>query len=299
MKRTILTGISIAGTLLLAACGTTTTNSGSPSSPMTGHSMSPSMPGMTSMDPPASATGMPGMSMPSSNGLHNSVNGYALKTSGTASPGVPVDTKFTITHAGRAVTAFDPEQTKLMHFYLIRSDLTGFQHLHPTMSPDGTWSVTTRPLSPGSYRIYVQFVPHAAASAGPLVLSAPLMVSGSPRSTPLPAASTSTTVDGYTVTLTGHLKAGVDSMLSLRVTKAGNPVTDLQPYLDTYAHVTAIHAGDLAFAHLHPDGGMVTGPGGPTLTAHAELPEPGKYRMFIQFQTGGILHTAALTVAAS
>ncbi|HZE01023.1 MAG TPA: hypothetical protein VE155_04575 [Pseudonocardiaceae bacterium] len=30
------------------------------------------------------------------------------------------------------------------------------------------------------------------------------------------------------------------------------PVTDLQPYLDTYAHLTAFHGGDLAFADLHP-----------------------------------------------
>ena len=26
------------------------------------------------------------------------------------------------------------------------------------------------------------------------------------------------------------------------------------PYLDTYAHLTAFHEGDLAFAHLHPHG---------------------------------------------
>jgi hypothetical protein len=236
--------------------------------------------------------------MPSGNGLTSTMNGYSLRTSSTAAAGVPVDARFTITHAGRAVTAFDPEQTKLMHFYLLRSDLTGFQHLHPVMSPSGVWSVTTSPLAQGSYRIYVQFLPRAAASAGPLVLSRSLTVGNSSgSSTPLPAPSMMTTVDGYTVSLSGALKAGVDSKLTLRFTKAGRAVTDLQPYLDTYAHITAIRAGDMAFAHLHPDAGMVTGHGGPTLTAHADLPESGRFRMFIQFKTAGVLHTAALTVA--
>jgi hypothetical protein len=62
--------------------------------------------------------------------------------------------------------------------------------------------------------------------------------------------------------------------------------------------VTAVHAGDLAFAHLHPEGTVSGDHGGPTLTVHARLPEPGNYRMFIQFQTDGTLHTAALTVPA-
>jgi hypothetical protein len=51
----------------------------------------------------------------------------------------PASWQFRILGAdGRPVTAFEPEQTKLMHFYLIRSDLTGFQHIHPSMSPGGT-----------------------------------------------------------------------------------------------------------------------------------------------------------------
>jgi hypothetical protein len=62
--------------------------------------------------------------------------------------------------------------------------------------------------------------------------------------------------------------------------------------------VTAVHAGDLAFAHLRPEGTVSGDHGGPTLTVHARLPEPGNYRMFIQFQTDGTLHTAALTVPA-
>jgi hypothetical protein len=82
------------------------------------------------------------------------------------------------------------------------------------------------------------------------------------------------------------------------ISRNGAPVTDLEPYLDTYAHVTAIHQGDLAFAHLHPEGTLNGDHGGPSLSFHAAMPEPGNYRMFVQFQTHAALHTAAITVAA-
>jgi len=93
------------------------------------------------------------------------------------------------------------------------------------------------------------------------------------------------------------LMAAMSNTLTVTVSKGGRPVTDLQPYLDTYAHLTAIHAGDLAFAHLHPEGAAATAAnGGPALTFQTMMPESGDWRFFIQFQTGGVLHTAAVTV---
>jgi len=244
--------------------------------------------------------GMGGMPMTSGNGLADTVNGYTLTLRTPPSTTTPGAATFTITHDGTAVTQFDPEQTKLMHFYLIRSDLSGFQHVHPSMSPDGTWSAPITTVTGGAYRIYVQFVPHTDAAGGALTLSTPVTVPGVNEAAlaPLPPSSQSTNVDGYTVVLDGALAAGRESPLMITVTKNGQSVTDLQPYLDTYAHVTAIHQGDLAFAHLHPDSSASGDHGGPTLTVHAQLPERGDYRMFIQFQTAGALHTAAITVPA-
>jgi len=242
--------------------------------------------------------GMAGMPMASGNGLADTVNGYTLTLRTPPGTNAPASATFTITHGGQTVTAFDPEQTKLMHVYLIRADLAGFQHVHPNMSPDGTWSAPTTAVGPGIYRIYVQFLPHSDAAGGALTLSVSVTVSGPPATvlSPLPPASPSTAVDGYTVALDGVPAAGREAPLRITITKNGRPVTDLQPYLDTYAHVTAIREGDLAFAHLHPEGTASGDHGGPTLTVHAQLPESGNYRMFIQFQTDASLHTAALTV---
>jgi hypothetical protein len=116
-------------------------------------------------------SGMGGMSMATGDGLADTVNGYTLTLRTPPSTTPPGAATFTITHDGTAVTQFDPEQTKLMHLYLIRSDLSGFQHVHPSMSPDGTWSAPITPVTAGAYRIYVQFVPHADVARGALTLS--------------------------------------------------------------------------------------------------------------------------------
>ena len=50
--------------------------------------------------------------------------------------------------------------------------------------------------------------------------------------------------------------------------------------------------------HLHPTGAVSGAHGGPSLTVTADLPVAGTYRMFVQFQTDGVLHTAAPTLTA-
>jgi hypothetical protein len=200
---------------------------------------------------------------------------------------------------GKPVTAFESEQTKLMHFYLVRSDLSGFQHVHPTMAADGTWTAPTRAAGPGAYRVYAQFIAKGAdGKAVPLVLSEQVTSAGSAPDQPLPAVSSTATVDGYTLTVDSmQLMAGMEMPLKVSIAKEGKPVTDLEPYLATYAHLSGFHAGDLAMAHLHPQGGIATTPtGGPDLIFDATLPKAGQWRMYLQFQTAGVLHTAAVTL---
>ncbi|MGH3721230.1 MAG: hypothetical protein ACRDRI_20735 [Pseudonocardiaceae bacterium] len=239
--------------------------------------------------------------MPAGDGLASSASGFRFTTTTATLPAEqPTPFRFQIQAAdGAPVTAYEPDQTKLMHFYLIRSDLTGFQHIHPEPAGDGTWTAPVRALHPGSYRVYVSFIAkNGSGAAVPLVLSDRVTVAGTAATTPLPPASTTTQVDGYTLTLTRDTTTGRGGMLTVTVSHDGTPVTDLQPYLDTYAHLTAFHEGDLAFAHLHPEGTADAGHGGPTLSFHTELPHPGNWRLFVQFQTAGTLHTAAITLAA-
>ncbi len=58
---------------------------------------------------------------------------------------------------GEPVTDFDVEHTKRMHVVVARHDLTGFQHLHPEMSEDGTWSTPIVIPDAGPYRVFADF----------------------------------------------------------------------------------------------------------------------------------------------
>ena len=129
------------------------------------------------------------------------------------------------------------------------------------------------------------------------MLSVAANVPGHATTQKLPAASTSRKVDGYTVTLDGAAASGGE--LTLSFAKDGKPVTDLQPYLETHAHVTAFHEGDMAFTHLHPRNPVASSGGGPDLDFTVEVPEAGTYRLFIQFMTDGKLHTATMTTKVS
>ncbi|MFF7353933.1 MULTISPECIES: hypothetical protein [Streptomyces] len=282
-------------TLALAACGSGNDSGRSSAMPGMDHASAPS--------PSASADGMgsmPGMETASTgNGLAAAKDGYRMTSAAST---LPTDEAaafpFTITGPdGKPVTDFAVDQTKRMHFYAIRSDLTGFQHLHPTMAADGTWTAPLAALRPGLWRLYASFTPDSGSGKGEdLVLSRTVKVPGTARATTLPEVSGTTTVDGYTVAVKGDLMAGMAHELTASLTKDGKPVTDLQPYLDTYAHLTAFHQGDTAFAHLHPETKVDGDRGGPALSFHAVFARSGNWRLFLQFRTGGKLHTAALTL---
>ncbi|MFF4363106.1 hypothetical protein [Streptomyces sp. NPDC001604] len=282
-------------TLALAACGSGTGSGHSSAMPGMDHGNRPS-----STAPADAMASMPGMDTAATgNGLAAARDGYRMTSGTTGLPaGRSADYRFTVTGPdGRPVTDFTVDQTKRMHFYAVRTDLTGFQHLHPTMAQDGTWTAPLAALRPGTWRLYTSFTPATGSGEGKdFVLSRTVKVSGMPMPTALPKASGTTTVDGYTIAVKGDLTAGTAGRLTATVTENGKPVTDLQPYLDTYAHLTAFHQGDLSFAHLHPETKVNGDHGGPTLTFHAEFAQPGNWRLFLQFQTAGKLHTAALTL---
>ncbi|MCW2814428.1 MAG: hypothetical protein JWN84_1883 [Nocardioides sp.] len=191
---------------------------------------------------------------------------------------------------GAPVTGYDVEHDERMHLVAVRRDFSGFQHVHPELDAAGTWRVPLD-LTAGSWRVFADFVP---AGGEDLTLGADLAVPG-PTSATEPTEPTRTaTVDGYTVTLDGDLAAGETSDLELTVSKDGEPVTDLEPYLGAYGHLVALREGDLAYLHVHPE----DGPAGPTVAFGAEVPSAGRYHLYLDFQHAGVVRTAAFTVEA-
>ncbi len=185
---------------------------------------------------------------------------------------------------GEAVTGFDVEHEKEMHLIVVRRDLTGFQHLHPTMSKDGTWSTPLTLPEAGSYRVFADFA-HEGTS---LTLGSDLAVDGDAAYRELPGETmTATTDSGYEVGFEGAgARAGEESELNFEVIRDGEPV-QVEPYLGADGHLVALREGDLAFLHVHP-----TGQGIRFMT---EFPTEGTYRLFLQFKHNGEVHTAAFT----
>ena len=215
---------------------------------------------------------------------------------GTAPAGPATPIGFSIVGPdGAAVTAFDESHEQRLHLIAVRRDLTGFQHVHPTLGDDGVWR-TPLALTPGSWRLFADFVPSADGERR--TLGADLAVPGAYQPAPLPGPTATAEVDGYTVSLAGDLTAGEESALTLAVSRNGRPVTDLQPYLGAYGHLVVLRAGDLAYLHVHPAGepGDGTTRPGPEVRFLATPPTAGSYRLFLDFKHGNVVRTAAFTV---
>jgi hypothetical protein len=233
-------------------------------------------------------------------GLLVSQDGYALGLATdalSAGPATPVAFRI-LGPDGSAVTAFDESHDEDLHLIAVRRDLSGFQHVHPTLAADGTWT-TPLALTPGTWRLFADFV--AAADGENRTLGADLAVPGQYDPAPLPAESRTAEVDGYTVTLNGDLVPGEESELTLTISAGGRPVTDLQPYLAAYGHLVVLRTGDLAYLHVHPagePGDGATEPG-PDISFFSTAPSSGTYRLFLDFKHGDVVHTAAFTVSAA
>ena len=232
-------------------------------------------------------------------GLAVSQGGYALDLAQTeVEPGRSVPVRFTITGPGGSpVTAYDVQHEKLLHLIAVRRDLTGFQHVHPTLSDDGTWSAALD-LTPGQWRLFADFKP---GGADPLTLGSDLAVPGSYRPGTPTGQTRTAQVGGYTVSLAGDLTPGREATLTLSVTRDGRPVTDLEPYLGAYGHLVALRAGDLAYLHVHPDGAPGDGstPAGPEVVFHTAVPSAGSYHLYLDFRHRGTVRTVSFAVPAT
>jgi hypothetical protein len=227
-------------------------------------------------------------------GLQVSQDGMTLDVLSTGLvAGQPADFAFRIVDAdGHAVTRYTETHDKLMHLVVARRDLSGFQHVHPTMAADGTWRVPLTFTNAGDYRVFADY---QVAGEG-TTLGADVAVAGNYTPVPLPSPSLTSAVGEYRVTLSGELTPGTTSRLTLTVDRNSVPVTDLQPYLAAYGHLVALRQGDLAYLHVHPGEGESKA--GPNIVFYAEVPSAGTYRLYLDFKHGDVVRTAEFTVVA-
>jgi hypothetical protein len=262
-----------------------------------------------------------GMDQDAVRGLSAQAGGLRLELDDGAAPrGETERLEFRILDAsGKPVKDFQVEHTKRLHLIVVRRDMVGFQHLHPTLAKDGTWSTPLTLPRAGTYRVFADFKRDDRSQT----LAENLTVAGAAPSRPLPApADVAHTADGYEVHMDGvRSQPGKSSELLFEVSRGGEPVA-VEPYLGARGHLVALREGDLAYLHVHPfegghgeagadhgeagadHGAAGTDPGDHAeappaqpspISFHTEFPSAARYRLFLQFKARGEVHTAEFT----
>lgn len=180
--------------------------------------------------------------------------------------------------SGQPVKDFQVEMTKLMHLIVVKSDLSWFNHIHPTYKGNGVFTISAMVPRSGSYKLYADYtpkngtqeVPQYAFKVGAASSSAPSSVADKPDAKGWitravvshpegqPDGINGATYEVALMPMPTKLVSGQDVMLHFQVRDAkGRPVKDLQPYLGTMGHMVVLSSDTNIYLHSHPmSGGM-------------------------------------------
>jgi heavy metal-binding protein len=210
------------------------------------------------------------------------------------------------------VKQFQVMHEKLFHLFIVSQDLAEFQHIHPDLQPDGSFTIETTLERAGRYKVYSDIYP---ADGVPQVLQASLKTAGASSDLFLAEPklesdrSLSKTADGMKIELKlepVEVIAGRPTTLKYHITDAvtGTPVKDITPYLGAWGHTLILSADQSDYVHSHPEEQVDSADraklrGGPNVTFQALFPRPGLYRIWTQFLRGDTLTTVSFTVRAA
>jgi hypothetical protein len=255
------------------------------------------------------------------------VRDYELELTTTPAvvpPGAPARWRFRVLHPDThaAVTKFETVHEKQYHLFVISRDLSHFEHIHPQLQTDGSWTIDVTLPKAGYYTILSDFLPAGGAWQ---FIARPLVTAG--YRADLAADSVTLAADTALTKTVGDLTAslafdppafaaGQYGHLNYHLTDSatGRPVTDLQTYLGAFGHTLILSEDLVDYVHSHPldivpgtdeDGEpeFVIPPGadlealrgGPDVTFDGLMPKPGRYRAWTQFRRHDVVHTFSYT----
>lgn len=189
--------------------------------------------------------------------------------------------------------ALDIEHEKKIHLIVVSEDLSYFDHIHPEINAEGSYTVKHKFPFGGKFTLFADYKP---TGANHTVDNLTVDVTGQ-----APAAAKYTgdqlvkNVDGFTVSLTpagGKFVTNTPMHIAGAVTKDGKPVdpATMENYLGAKAHMVVVSLDEKKYLHVHP------GVEGGKFDLHTTFEKPGIYRGWIQFQTDGKIHTADFVI---
>jgi hypothetical protein len=219
----------------------------------------------------------------------------------------------------RAWVPLIPDHGKLVHLFLVKkTGLGALAHLHPVAADSVTFESALPFLPAGEYFVFADVV-HENGFAETMVESVTLAESPAMAWKPSDADDAIFTGngvrtpfrfdDGSTLSWDGanslH-KVGADAGLRFTLRDASGAPLSVEPYMGMAAHAVVVRDDGKVFVHLHPMGTTPSIGSGP-MPAMSEamagsfefpwaFPQPGRYRVWVQFRRGGAVRSAAFDV---
>ena len=208
---------------------------------------------------------------------------------------------------GTPVESFEITHEKLLHLIVVSKDLSYFNHIHPEYAGEGAFEIANAFPGGGEYRMIADFKPSGGDAMTKLAW---VTVAGDPTPPGLDAEdvkrSESAGAPGSETVIAGSLRitlalppegltAGEEAQLSFTLTDAaaGDPVSDLEPYLGAIGHVVALSADGERYVHIHAGKDQGTGP---DAQFEAVFPKSGTYKLWAQFRRNGAVVTGSFAV---
>ncbi len=192
-----------------------------------------------------------------------------------------------------------------LHLLLCDATLQDFHHVVPVAGQTpGEYRAEFTPARAGSYHLWTGVVPAGTALQEYHLTQLPSVV-GDPGPVGLENQKTSVEVGGFRFHLSFHqamqARAGRTQLMRIEVTEAANgePVKRLEPFLNAFSHVTAIHPDRAEVFQLHPAGGDILREdlrGGPYLAFKFFAPRPSLLRIFCEVKIDGRRIVAPLAI---
>lgn len=189
----------------------------------------------------------------------------------------------------RPVASFNLVHEKLFHTFVVSQDLEFFVHGHPSLIANGLFQFPLTFPKPGVYRVLGDFYPLGSL---PQLASETVIVPGEP-----PASVTLgrdySPKDGSNVHVSMETipdQPTATNRTQLRfVVNGSHP---LEKYLGAWGHMLIASNDLIDMMHEHP----FLADGGPRVEYEVVFPRAGAYRIWVQFQSAGVVNTVRFDV---